>query len=89
MASFYFIYINKLPSVTDDRVDEFMNKSLDWYRINRMTWIHYSNSTPEQLYARLSPLVKESGSIFICELNVKNRQGWMKKSFWDWLKKER
>lgn len=86
---FYMIYINRMASVSYDEVEARMNKALDWYRITESLWIVYSNSTPERLYERLSPLVKDSGNVFICELNVHNRQGWMKKGFWKWLKEER
>ena len=89
MAAFYFVYFDRLASATDEAVNEAMNKSLDWYRINKTTWIHYSSSDPEKIYARLAPLVKDTGNVFICELNIEKRQGWMKRSFWDWLKKER
>ena len=65
MATFYFIHFHSLASATDDAISDAMNKSLDWYRINKETWIHYSNSDPDKLYARLSPLVKDSGSLFI------------------------
>lgn len=89
MANFFIVYLDQKLDVTAEHVKEKMNKALDWYRIDPKTWVLYSNSSVEKLYARLSPLAKEEGNIFICELNVGNRQGWMPKSFWEWLREER
>ena len=63
-----------------------MNLANDWYRIRDNLWILYSTSDTERWYGRLSPLVKESGNVFICRLDSKIRQGWMPKGFWTWLK---
>ena len=88
-AQFYVIYINRLSSVTYDQVKEQMNRALDWYRLEESTWIVYTTSDAENWYARLSPLVKDSGRLFICKLDVSSRQGWMNKDFWSWLRREK
>jgi len=66
-----------------------MNLANDWYRIKPDLWIVYSTSTPSKWYDRLGSLVKEEGRLFISELNVNNRQGWMVKGFWEWLKSDK
>jgi hypothetical protein len=87
-AQFYVIYIKRLSSVTFDQVKEQMNRALDWYRLEESTWIVYTTSDAEKWYARLSPLAKDSGSLFICKLDIASRQGWMNKDFWSWLRRE-
>lgn len=89
MASFFIVYLNAKPNHSKDSIKKKMDLALDWYKIDDKTWILYSSSDEEKLYGRLSPLAKEEGNIFICELNVSKRQGWMAKSFWKWLKKDR
>ncbi len=89
MANFYYVYVEKQDGVEEEKLEEAINKALDWYRINKSTYIFYSSSNAERLYARLSPLVKPDGSVFICKLDINERQGWMSKSFWAWLKKDR
>ncbi|MBU6450043.1 MAG: hypothetical protein KGQ26_10525 [Rhodospirillales bacterium] len=89
MATFFIVYLNQKQGVTDETVEGKMNKALDWYRVDPKTWVLYSTANAEKLYARLEPLAKEGGNVFICELNITNRQGWMPKSFWEWLKKDR
>ena len=87
-AVFYMVYIDRLEDVTLKAVTEQMDKCVDWYRLSEETWIVYSTVTPEKLYARFSPLAKTSGRLFVCKLDTKQRQGWMDKSFWSWLKRE-
>ncbi|WP_157864137.1 hypothetical protein [Gluconacetobacter diazotrophicus] len=89
MTGFFVVYLDRKPDVTADQIEEKMNKAIDWYKVDSKMWILYSSSSVEKLYARLSPLAKEGGNVFICELNIDNRQGWMSKSFWSWIKKER
>lgn len=88
-AHFFMIYIERKSDVTYDGVKKKMDHALDWYRIKEDIWIVYSTSDPEKWYERLGPLVKESGNLFVCQLDVSNRQGWMPKEFWKWLKKSR
>jgi hypothetical protein len=88
-AEFYMIYIERKSDVTYDQVEEKMNLSLDWYRIRENLWIAYSTSDEDKWYSRLSSLVKDSGSLFICKLNVEVRQGWMVENFWSWLRREK
>ena len=86
---FFMIYIDRKKDITYEDVKEKMDRSLDWYRISDKQWIVYSSSDPETLYERLGPLVKETGNLFICQLEESNRQGWMPKDFWEWLRKAR
>ena len=88
-AQFYIIYIKRLPSVTFEQVKAKMNHALDWYRVDETVWIVYSTSDPEKWHARLAPLVKETGRLFISKLDVTSRQGWMNKDFWSWLRREK
>jgi hypothetical protein len=64
-----------------------MNLSRDWYRINSRLWILYSTSDSEKWFRRLQGIVKEAGKLFVCKLDISDRQGWMSKDFWDWFRK--
>ena len=85
-TEFYMVYIDRAATASYEAVKEKMNLSVSWYRINEKLWILYTTSDAEKLYKRLFPLVKDDGSIFICKLDIHNRQGWMTQRFWDWLK---
>jgi len=66
-----------------------MNKALDWYKANNTFWIVYTTRDAEGLYKRFKLCVNEKGRIFIAKLDLDDRQGWMGKGFWEWIKKER
>jgi hypothetical protein len=65
------------------------NKGLDWIRYAPNCWVVWSNSSSEVWYERLRPLISEADSMFIAAIDSEERQGWMSKSFWDWLNKDR
>ena len=86
---FFMIYIERDKDIKYKDVKKKMDSALDWYRLNEKLWIVYSSSDPDKWYGRLQKLVEDSGSLFICQLEESNRQGWMSKEFWEWLKKAR
>ncbi|MFA6198127.1 MAG: hypothetical protein WC734_03170 [Patescibacteria group bacterium] len=86
---FYHIYIVPKESVAFDTVEQKMNLAVDWFRYNSKNWVVYSTSDVEKWVSRLQPLVEPTGDLFVCELNIQNRNGWMSKKFWEWIKKER
>ena len=88
-TEFYVVYINRRKDVTYAALEEKMNLSHDWYRINENLWILCTTSDEDKWYARLSSLVKETGRLFICKLDMAKRQGWMDKSFWKWVRREK
>ena len=88
-ANFYIIYIKRKKEITYESVKEKMDLSVDWYRINEQLFVLYTTSDAEKWYSRLSPFVKESGSLFVSKLNTNDRQGWMVDEFWKWLRREK
>ena len=88
-ADYLMVYIRRRDDAAYAELETKMNLSVDWFRIDENLWVLYTTSDAERWYARLSPLVKDSGRVFICRLDVTNRQGWMGKSFWTWLKREK
>lgn len=89
IARFFMIYIERKADITYKQIQEKMDLANDWYRIRENLWIVYSTSDEEKWYYRLSPLVKGTGSLFICKLDVEARQGWMTKDFWSWMRREK
>jgi len=87
-SDFFMIYIERRSDVTYEQVKEKMNLSNDWYRLRQNLWIAYTTSDEDKWFNRLSDLVKDSGDLFICKLDVNTRQGWMTKKFWSWLRRE-
>lgn len=45
----------------------------------------YSSAT--EIYRNIRPLLREKDHLFVIEISdSKNRQGWLSKTFWQWLK---
>ena len=85
-ADFYMAYVSRKKEVDYETLEAKMNLSLDWYRVNDSLWILYTTSNHEKWYSRLKPLCNY---VFVCRLDTDQRQGWMKKAFWRWLKREK
>ena len=88
-AKYYMIFIDRNKDSNYENVKEKMNLAIDWYRIRENLWIVYTTSDQFKWYERLKNLVKNDGHVFICLLDIHQRQGWMKNKFWSWLKKDR
>ena len=88
-AVYYHIYIKTKEGITTDKVEEKMNLALDWFRYDKGLYVVYSTSDVKKWMTRLKPLAESGGKLFICELNEDNRNGWMNKDFWKWLREDR
>lgn len=88
-ASLYIIHVNLSKNSSTADLNEAMDKALDWYQISENTWIVYTTSDATKWYARLAPLTKTDGRVFISKLDNSDRKGWMDKSFWQWMRKDR
>ncbi len=71
-------------------VEAMMNELDDWFKYAENSWVVYDeNRNAKDMLAMFRPLAESGGALFICQLNVQDRQGWMIKRFWDWIKKDR
>lgn len=63
----------------------------DWFHALESTWfVRTDKSTKEMLNDIYPNLIQESplcDMVFICELNIDNRSGWMSKTVWEWINK--
>jgi hypothetical protein len=87
-ARFYVLYLKPKKGILADdaRIVKQLNKAVDWIGIPPYTWILYSTSTPDRWYRRLKHFVHPDGNMFIAEVDLGHRSGWMGKKFWAWLK---
>lgn len=86
MASFLHIYIKPKAGVTQEMVKEKLNLAVDWYKYADYCWVVKTTSDVAKWQTRLKPLVEPDGSLLILAIDPTNRQGWIAKGFWDWLK---
>jgi hypothetical protein len=88
-AKFYHIYITPNVGASIESIKTQMDLSPDWFKYGRNNWIIYSGTSIKKLMLRFKPLVEPNGQLFICELNISNRTGFMPKDFWEWVRKKR
>lgn len=86
MAALYQIYISPKKGVQQPQVEKKMDLAVDWYRLSDNVWVVETTSDASKWQARLKPLVEPDGFLFICKLDTSDRQGWMPKKYWEWIK---
>ena len=89
MGKFISIFINPKKGVATEDFEKKMNLAVDWYRYHDNAYVVYTTSSVDKWQERLLEFVKDDGILFICELNIEQRSGFMNTAFWDWLKKDR
>lgn len=59
-----------------------------WARYAPNCWIIYTEESPNSLVDRLHNLCTPQDSVFICELNISNKWGYLQKEIWDWIRQK-
>lgn len=90
MADFYHVFVSAPDLEPDD--PELVSKfdlAKDWIRYDDCCWLVHSTSDAAKWYARLGDLVKaHKGNVFIIKVDPSDRQGWMPRSVWKWLREQ-
>ena len=89
MPKFIHVGFNfKSSPIPEVELEELFNTSLDWMRYAPNCWVLWTKAEPAEWHTSIKK--KCPGlTYFICELNMENRQGWLSKTTWDWIKKDR
>ncbi len=68
------------------KIEKVLDKAIDWVRYTPNCWLVWTSSSPRRWYNRLKEQLNEGDHLFICEVNIEERGGWMPKSFWDFIR---
>lgn len=64
----------------------------NWQHPMESLWVvavsSYSTTTGVRLYESIRPYIDDKDSLFVTQIDYADRQGWMPKSFWKWLKEK-
>ena len=63
----------------------------DWQHPLESTWIVKVNNnftSAENIYDKLRPKIDDNDLLFIVDITEQDRQGWLSKTVWTWLKNE-
>lgn len=86
MASFLHIFLKPKAGISDEMVKSKMDLSKDWYKYSDYCWVVKTTSDVDRWQTRLKPLVEPGGTLLILTIDPVKRQGWIARSFWDWLR---
>jgi len=91
MAGFYHVYIRTANFVPDDAqralIESSLNLAKDWYRYDPNNYIIYTSKDAKIWTQRLMRWIKEGGFLLVCRIDPTDKNGWMPKTFWDWMSK--
>lgn len=89
MRKFYIIsYDLKVPGRDYTSLYDAIKSYNDWRHPLESTWLLYTTENADQISSKLraSGNMDNSDLLFVCELNIKDRQGWLDKEVWNWIK---
>jgi hypothetical protein len=94
LYSFLHLAVHFEGSQSPDRnaIELVLNRAKDWYRYTPNCWLILTSKDAETWYKRLNddvPGMRNHTSFFICEVNIRNRAGWIRQEVWDWIAKSR
>lgn len=73
-----------------DEVETILNKAKDWFRYAPNCWLIYTGRDPKTWHERLKQIPwMPDQSYLICEVDISNKSGWLARSAWDWINKDR
>ena len=77
-----------------DAIEAVLNRAKDWFRYAPNCWIIYTGQNASWWYEKLHniPGMEGHAGFLICEMPLNNREkraGWLPKSVWDWINKDR
>jgi hypothetical protein len=73
-----------------EEINKVLNKALSWVAYAPNCWMIFTSTEDANTwYTRLRKVVNRDDSVFVCELNIENRQGWLPRSVWKWIDEHR
>ncbi|MGL5657479.1 MAG: hypothetical protein ACRDDK_00200 [Cetobacterium sp.] len=86
MKKAYIITYDQDEKDDYDELVEELKKSDSWWKYLDRTWIIVTNESSDDVWKRIKDKINKEKVFLIMEVNGKNRQGWLRKSQWDWIK---
>lgn len=90
MKDAHFLHVSfhfKQP-INIKAIEAVFNKASDWIHYMPNCWIIKTKGRAQKWYELLKPCLGPKDNVFICEIDLSERQGWLPKWVWDWIKKQ-
>lgn len=88
MVKFYIVsYDLKVPGRDYTSLYDAIKSYGEWQHPLESTWILYTADSADQISSNLRSegRMDNSDLLFVCELKIENRQGWLDKNVWTWI----
>lgn len=90
MKKFLHLAVSPVDDTYRELIELKLDKAADWLRYLPNCWLLYTAQPARVWYERLSDIETAKGrNLFIIEVELSNRAGWIKTSAWDWINKTR
>lgn len=86
MTYAHIVTVVPKEGMSASNVEAALEGTIDWYRYQTGCYIVISSGDAKALHKALKPIVDPGGKLFICRLDLADRQGWMIDKFWKWLR---
>lgn len=91
MAKFFLItYDLKKPGRNYNDLYEAIKRFGEWQHPLESTWVVKvsSQTYSNDIYNYLRPKIDDGDFMLVVDITDRDRQGWLVKSFWEWIKNE-
>lgn len=91
MAKIFLItYDLKKPGQNYNEFYETIKGCGEWQHPLESTWVVKvgSNYSSNDIYNQLRPRIDDGDLMFVVDITDQDRQGWLAKTFWEWIKKQ-
>lgn len=89
MAQFYIVsYDLKVPGRDYTSLYDAIKSYGEWQHPLESTWILFTSDTADQISSKLRAEgnMDNRDLLFVCALKIEDRQGWLDKDVWNWIK---
>jgi transcriptional regulator with XRE-family HTH domain len=71
--------------VDEDNLKQSFDLAQDWVNYIPNCWIVLTDRSAQEWYEHLKPLLGPKAHLFICKIDLSERQGWLPKWVWKWF----
>ncbi|TPG05100.1 hypothetical protein [Curtobacterium flaccumfaciens] len=89
MAAVLIAYDLHSPGQSYETLSDKIKSYGTWAKILESTWIVAGSDVSAQgVYDALRPILDDNDNIFCVEIDGKARQGWLRQTLWEWIRKQ-
>ncbi len=65
------------------------DRAVDWVRYTPTNWLVVTSKEPAVWYRRIKPLLRDGDYVFVVEIDLDRRAGFLPRSLWEWIDQAR